>query len=295
MARRFASFTLAALLVGVGAAAWRPEPAVAQAEPLRVCADPNNAPFSKADGSGFENAIADLVAANLGRSVTYAWWAQRRGFVRNTLQAGLCDVVISVPAHHFDMAARTRPYYRSTYVAVTRADRNLDISSLEDPRLRTLRIGVHLIGDGGANTPPAHALAEMGIVGNVVGFPIYGDYREDSPPQRLIEAVARGDIDVALAWGPMAGPVAKGSAVKLDVRALADAERFAPQQFTFEIAMGVRRDDLALRRRLQDVVDRRGDDIRDILKKAGVPLLPLVQPRLEIVTQPRGPAPEAVR
>jgi hypothetical protein len=155
---------------------------------LRVCADPNNLPFSNARGEGFENALAELLAGALGKKVAYTWWAQRRGFIRNTLNAGTCDVIMGVP--QLDMIGTTRPYYRSTYVFVSRKDRALAFSSMQAPELRTLRVGVHLIGDDGANTPPAHALGQQHIVDNVVGYMIYGDYREDSPPARLIEAVS---------------------------------------------------------------------------------------------------------
>jgi hypothetical protein len=135
-------------------------------------------------------------------------------------------------------------------------------------------------------------LAQLGIVDNVVGFPIYGDYREDAPPQRLIEAVARGDVDVAIAWGPLAGPAARGSGVPLRVSAIPDGARFAPLRFTFEIAMGVRRSDLEARRELQGVLDRRGDEIRRVLEEASVPLLPFSKPTLEIVAAPAKPGDE---
>ena len=172
---------------------------------LRVCADPNNLPFSNQRLEGFENRLADLIAAELHRTVQYTWWAQRRGFFRNTLRAGVCDIVLGVP-HHFDLALTTRPYYRSTYVFVSRHDRGLNIHSFDDPRLRQVKIGVQLIGDDYTNTPPpAHALASHKIIGNVVGYPIYGNYAEDSPPARIIEAVAAGDPDVAVVWGPLAG------------------------------------------------------------------------------------------
>ncbi|WP_460451394.1 substrate-binding domain-containing protein [Alsobacter sp. SYSU BS001988] len=291
MPAKRSALVLGIVALGVAALSSAGAPA-AQTPSLRVCADPNNLPFSHADGSGFENAIARIVAADLGRPLEYAWWAQRRGFLRNTLMAGACDVVIGVPAHRFDMALRTRPYYRSSYVFVTRADRRLDLASLEDPRLRTLRIGVHLIGDGGANPPPAHALAQLGVIGNVVGYPIYGDYSQNAPPQRLIEAVARGDVDVAIAWGPLAGPAARGSGVPLRVSAIPDGARFAPLRFTFEIAMGVRRSDLEARRELQGVLDRRGDEIRRVLEEASVPLLPFSKPTLEIVAAPAKPGDE---
>src|SRR5436305_10243188 len=140
---------------------------------FRVCADPNNLPFSNREREGFENKLAELVAHKLGTSLSYTWWAQRRGFIRNTLKAKDCDVVMGVPAH-YDLVETTAPYYRSSYVFVTRADRNLNISSLEDPLLKTLKIGVHLIGDDGNNTPPAHVLGQQGLTHNVSGFRIYG-------------------------------------------------------------------------------------------------------------------------
>jgi mxaJ protein len=149
-----------ALLIGaLGLAGARADaPNETERSALRVCADPNDLPFSSARGEGFENALAELVAGELGKTVAYTWWAQRRGFIRNTLNAGACDVIMGVPT--LDMIATTRPYHRSTYVFVSRKDRALDFSSMEAPELRTLRVGVHLIGDDGANTPPAHALGQ---------------------------------------------------------------------------------------------------------------------------------------
>src|SRR6185437_16735276 len=153
----------------------RAQPASVAAGTLRVCADPNNLPFSNRAQQGFENRIADLIGHELGEPVTYDWWAQRRGFARNTLNADECDLVVGTVAG-MEMLATTRPYYRSTYVFVTRRDRHLDIRSLDDPRLRHLRIGVQLIGDDFSNTPPAHALARRGIVQNVRGYPVQGNY-----------------------------------------------------------------------------------------------------------------------
>jgi len=240
---------------------------------LRVCADPNNLPFSDQGGTGFENKLAELVAHELGREVTYTWWAQRRGFIRNTLKAGSCDLVMGVPAH-YRMVAPTRPYYRSTYVFVSRRDRDLHLVSLKDPRLRTLRIGVQLIGDDGANTPPAHALGSEGIIENVVGYPIYGDYRERTPPARIVEAVENGELDVAAVWGPLAGYLAQHSTVPLEVNPIRDTEGFAPLKFQFDIAMGVRKDDPALRQQLDDIILRRAAEISALLERYGVPLVP---------------------
>jgi quinoprotein dehydrogenase-associated probable ABC transporter substrate-binding protein len=239
---------------------------------LRVCADPNNMPFSNSARAGFENKIAGLIGEKLGKTVIYAWWAQRRGFIRHTLNAGLCDVVIGVPAH-YDLVENTHPYYRSTYVFVSQAKRNLPLSSIDDPRLRQLTVGVHLIGDDGNNTPPAHALGEQGIVDNVRGYMIYGDYREPDPPARLIEAVENGDVDVAAAWGPLAGYAAQQSKVALKLVPITGEAQFAPLRFQFEIAMGVRKGDHALRDQLNDFIAQNAAEITTLLRSYGVPLI----------------------
>jgi quinoprotein dehydrogenase-associated probable ABC transporter substrate-binding protein len=255
----------------IGAATASAEGAGSAPGALRVCADPNNLPFSNARGEGFENALAELVAGELGKKVSYTWWAQRRGFIRNTLNAGTCDLIMGVPP--LDMIATTRPYYRSTYVFVSRADRQLGFSSIEAPELKQLRIGVHLIGDDGANTPPAHALGEQHIIDNVIGFMIYGDYREDSPPARLIKAVERGEIDIAAAWGPLAGYFAKRSRVPLKVVPITDTEAYRPLAFQFPIALGVRKGDERLKAQLDEILVRRRDDVRALLERYGVPLI----------------------
>jgi mxaJ protein len=263
-----AVFVLACMLRLAGPAAAEPN-----AE-LRICADPNNLPFSNNAEAGFENKLATMVAENLGRQVSYTWWAQRRGFIRNTLKADKCDVVMGVPAG-YDLVETTNPYYRSTYVFVTRQDRHIDLESLLDPRLHQLTIGVHLIGDDGNNPPPAQALGEQGIVDNVRGYSIYGDYRQADPPARLIEAVEHGEIDVAAAWGPLGGYFAKRSAVPLTVTPVRDGEQFAPQQFQFAISMGVRKGDHALRDQLNAYIDGHRSEIASLLKSYGVPLVEL--------------------
>lgn len=239
---------------------------------LRVCADPNNLPFSNSAEAGFENRLASMAAEALGEQLSYVWWAQRRGFIRNTLTAGKCDVVMGVPAG-YERVEATRPYYRSTYVFVSRQDQHLDLFSLLDPRLHRLAIGVHLVGDDGNNPPPAQALGELGIVDNVRGYSIYGDYRQADPPARLIEAVESGEIDVAAAWGPLGGYLAQQSKVPLTVTAIQDGERFAPQQFQFAIAMGVRKGDHALRDRLNVFIDEHRSEIISLLRSYGVPLV----------------------
>jgi quinoprotein dehydrogenase-associated probable ABC transporter substrate-binding protein len=246
------------------------EPQVARAA-LRVCADPNNLPFSNQQEVGFENALAHFVARDLGRTVTYTWWPQRRGFIRNSLRAGRCDVVMGIPAT-FELAQPTRPYYRSTYVFVTRRDRGLDIRSLDDPILKQLRIGFHVIGDDYANVPPAQALANRGIVENVVGYSIYGNYAQPNPPATLIDAVVHGEIDVAIAWGPLAGSYAKQSPTPLTLVPVVPQRDSPALTFVFDIAMGVRRDDQELRVALDQVIAQRQPEIRRLLEQYGVPL-----------------------
>jgi mxaJ protein len=257
----------ALMVLALSAFAWHASPKPR----LRVCADPNNMPFSNQADEGFENRLAELVAQRLGKTVAYTWWAQRRGFVRHTLKAGDCDVIMGVPAG-YDMVETTRPYYRSTYVFVSQTARHLQLAAIDDPQLRTLSVGVHLIGDDGNNTPPAHALGQQGIVDNVRGYMIYGDYRQHDPPARLIEAVENGNIDVAAAWGPLAGYAARRSAVPLTIAPITGGERFAPQQFAFDIAMGVRKGDHALRDQLNDVIAGHGAEIAALLTSYGVPL-----------------------
>ena len=273
MSRASVAVGVAALAASALALGARPPEVEAPARVLRVCSDPNNLPFSNRAGQGFENRLAELLAAELGAEVRYTWWAQRRGFVRNTLGAGECDLVAGVPAG-YEPVTTTRPYYRSTYVFVTRSDLTPPIESIDDARLRRLRIGVHLVGDDYASTPPVTALARRGIVRNLHGYTIYGDYREPNPPARLIEAVARGDVDVALAWGPLAGYFAGRQAVPLRVTPFRERDDGPAAPFVFAIAMGVRHGDTVLARRVEAVLVRRRDEVRRILEAYGVPLVP---------------------
>ena len=248
---------------------------------LRVCSDPNNLPFSNDRLEGFENRIASLAGREFGMRVEYTWWAQRRGFLRNTLNAGVCDLVVGLPSGMND-ALTTRPYYRSSYVAVSRRDRHLHVGSLDDAALESLRIGVQLVGDDGANSPPAHALSRRGLTHNIVGYSVLGDYATANPPARIIEAVAHGDVDVAMAWGPMAGYFAARQPVPLDVVPLmptrsgsddTSATRASALPLAFDIAMAVRRGDSALRYRLDGFIARRAAELERILAQYHVPLV----------------------
>ncbi|MGH7510053.1 MAG: substrate-binding domain-containing protein [Gemmatimonadales bacterium] len=237
------------------------------ADRLRVCADPNNLPFSNARGEGLENRLAELVARETRTRVDYFWWAQRRGFFRNTLNAGHCDVVMGVP-HDLPAVLTTRPYYRSSYVFVSRADKELGIDSFDHPALPRLRIGVQVVGDG-ANTPPMNALARRGLARNLVGYTVFGDYSQPNPPARIMDAVARGQVDIAVVWGPLAGYFASRESTPMKlVRLARDAEE---RPLSFAISMGVRAGDTALRARLDRIIERRRTAVEQLLDEYGVP------------------------
>lgn len=238
------------------------------ARELRVCADPNNLPFSNQARDGFENKIAEILADELGATVQYTWWAQRRGFIRNTLRARSCEVVMGMPVGA-EMVRTTAPYYRSTYVFVSRTEAPA-IGSLDDPRLRTLRIGVQLIGDDGANTPPSHALTRRGITG-LRGYMIYGDYRQPSPASRIVAAVAEGEVDIAAVWGPLAGYFASRQTTPLRLAPVHPAIDQGELPMVFDIALAVRREDDALRAELDAALQKRGAEIDAVLAAYGVP------------------------
>jgi mxaJ protein len=247
----------------------------AGARELRVCADPNNLPFSNEQGEGFENRIAHILAEDLGASLATTWWAQRRGFIRNTLKSGLCDVIPGVPAN-MEMLRTTEPYYRSTYVWVTRAgDGPAAPRNLDDPALRSLRIGVQLVGDDGSNTPPAHALARRGLAANLRGYTLYGDYAQPNPPARILVAVAVGELDIAAVWGPLAGYFAPRQAVPLTLAPIRPQADGPQLPMVFDISMGVRREDEALAHELDAALARNRPAIDAVLEAFGVPRLDL--------------------
>ncbi len=249
----------------------------AEARDLRVCADPNNLPYSDAKGAGFENKIAQLIAADLGADVRYFWFAQRRGFLRNTLNANVCDLVVGVPAD-MHMLQTTKPYYRSGYVFVQREDEPL-VASFDDPNLKHLKIGVQLIGNDGTNTPPAHELADRGIVTNVRGYMVYGDYEKSAPLKDIVEGLNKGDIDVAIVWGPQAAGFASQQSAPLRVTPVADSRSKIPM--SFDIAMGVRKQDAQLASELEAELDRRRTEIDSILADYHVPRFPIAAQKAE--------------
>jgi mxaJ protein len=238
-----------------------------------VCADPNNMPFSNRQGQGLENKLAELVATDLDAELHYVWWSQRRGFVRNTVGQQKCDAWMGVPSG-LESLATTRPYYRSSYVFVSRGNAGLSDLTLDDPRLRQLDIGVQLAGDDGANPPPADALARRGIIGKVHGYTLFGDNRRANPAADVIRAVERGDIDVALVWGPLAGWYASQSAVPLRVEPVSPWIDQGRWPMVFDISVGVAKDNIELRREIDKSLTRNRQAVADIVEAFHVPLAP---------------------
>jgi quinoprotein dehydrogenase-associated probable ABC transporter substrate-binding protein len=237
---------------------------------LRICADPNALPYSNQPEQGFENELGRMIAHDLHMSVSYTWLAQREAFFDKTLNAGLCDVVMGVPVGMSGVAT-TRPYYRSGYVFVSRRDRNLDIHSLDDPRLQALRIGVNTLGDNDGEVPPVHALVTRGIVRNLVSYNIFGALEEANPAATLITAVARGDVDLAVAWGPIAGYFARDSGEALHVAPIDDDPQNPALPFGFDIGIGVRTGDRALKQLLDAELAKRRREIDHLLQRYGIP------------------------
>jgi mxaJ protein len=259
MSSRFHSLLrlVAALLLSFAA-----EAAEARRE-LRVCADPDNLPSSHANGSGFENRIARLVADEMGAALRYQWMPLRRGFVRKTIGEDLCDVFIGVPAG-FERVTTTRPYYRSSYVFVSRDG----LDSFDDPRLGSLRIGVQLVGNDLAATPPGHALVARGAIDNVRGFTVEG---EGPASGRMVTALEAGELDAGLIWGPQAGYFAAHARPPLEVHIAHAPVELAGMPFEFAIAMGVKRGNRALRDELDAILERRRAGIDAILAAYSVP------------------------
>jgi mxaJ protein len=245
-------------------------PADARSATLVICADPNNLPFSNQERQGFENKIAELIARDLHRKASYLWWAQRRGYVRNTLNESKCDLWPGI-ATGVDRVATTHPYYRSSYMFVSRKDASLAGLTLDDARLKRLAIGVQMIGNDANNTPPAHAIASRGIVNNVHGYMLYGNYAQADPAAGIIQAVERHDVDVAMVWGPVAGYFSARSKIPLRLEPVTPIADSA-WPMAFDIAMGVQSRNGVLRDQVNAVLDRERPAIQRILRDYHVPV-----------------------
>lgn len=235
---------------------------------LRVCAHPDNLPFSAQDETGFDNRIAQLLAAELGAKLEYTWLQPQHGLVRKTLKAGLCDALFGLP-EHYEGSISTVPYYRSRYVFMYRHDGHR-FASFDDPALRSARVGLQIVGDDMATTPPGHALVARGVT-HVVGFPVYGD---TPAVARMAAAVAGGELDAGLAWGPAAGYFASRQPAPLDIAPASAPRELAFLPFEFSMTIALRREDRPLKQALDDAIAHRRAEIERILADYGVPLVP---------------------
>jgi mxaJ protein len=246
---------------GLGASIELVDPKV-----FRVCADPNNMPLSDQQGQGFENKIADLLAQQLGKSVSYVWFPQVVGFARNTLNVFRCDVVMGV-AEGSDLMQNTNPYYRSVYALAIRPGSGLDgVTALEDKRLVGKRIGVV------AKTPPATIMAMNGLMSTAKPYILALSSQEsDAPAKQMMDDLAAGRIDAAVLWGPMAGYFARHEPVSIKLVPLLHEP--GPIPMDFSITMGVRYSDQAWKRQLNQLIAKNQDEINRILEEYGVPLV----------------------
>jgi len=232
---------------------------------LRVCADPRNMPFSDEKGEGFENKLAELFAQKLQKKLDYMYFPQATGFVRVTLGAHRCDVIMGYPQGD-DLVQGTNPYYRTAYALISKPGSGLeDVTTLEDPRLKSKHIGII------AGTPPATNMAIAGLMTNAKPYPLMIDTRFDSSAQSMIDDLNKGVIDAGVLWGPMAGYYAKKSDPPLHITTL--VKETSGPKMVYRIGMGVRTADQNWKRQLNRLIQENQPAINKILLDYGVPLL----------------------
>ena len=230
---------------------------------LRVCADPANMPFSNQKQEGFENRIADVIGKALDIPVTYYWFPQATGFIRNTLGLKKCDIVVGY-AQGNELVQNTNHYYSSAYVLITRGDGALsEVESLDDPRLRGKRIGVV------AGTPPATNLAANGLLAGVRPFQLNIDRRFYSPAEDMIRQIANDELDAALLWGPIGAYYARQHSVPFKITPLVKEKR-GPRMI-YRITMGVRPAEQDWKRQINRIIREKQGEIDAILQEYGVP------------------------
>ncbi len=240
-----------------------------RANDLRVCADPNKLPFSDQKESGFENEIAKLVAHDLRRNLVFVWTPERGEFLKKSINAGKCDLIVGLPAS-IDDVDTTVPYYRSSFVFVSRRDQTVQPRSFDDPILRKSTIGVQLLQHEGATVPTAQILLDHGLVGNIRWYRMFPDFSRTNPSFAVMEAVEKHEVDAAIVWGPVAGYYTHSEARDLVLTPLPAASKARANSLTFDIAMGVLHGNEALRRQLNSFLKIHRDDVQAILKRYGI-------------------------
>ncbi|MFK7853978.1 MAG: substrate-binding domain-containing protein [Granulosicoccus sp.] len=231
---------------------------------LRVCADPNNLPFSNKAGEGLENKVIALLAKQLDKEVRYTWFPQSTGFVRNTLRLRQCDVISGITTTS-EKVQNTNPYYHSAYSIVHPKSLAPPILSMSDPRLKELRIGVV------AGTPPGDVLAANGLLGNIKPYHLQADTRRNAPARDAVLDVASGETDVAFIWGPIAGYFSKQADVEMVVTPL--LEENIRIRMNYRVSMAVRFNETDWKRTVNKALSEIQPQIDEILAEYGVPLL----------------------
>lgn len=263
---------LSTLLLAAGIGSLQAQrPAPMQEGILRVCADPDNMPASDSTGAGLENKLAELMARTWNSKLEYVWWAAPRGMMR-MLNGNYCDVTLQMPVLS-DMAGVTRPYYRTSYVMVQRKDASHRITGLDDPALKTMKIGVHLYASDAENSPPAMALSSHGVVGNLVGFSTTYIGGQNHPAD-IIRAVVDRTVDVSFVWGPIAGYYAKQIGADLQLTPI-ESDSVSGIPFSYSMGMATRRRERQFKDSLERFITSKAPEIRSLLQQYGIPLLPL--------------------
>jgi len=262
---RFIGSAAVLLALAAGpAAAQAPTGELVARTQLRVCADPADLPFSDQKLEGFENKIAALMGQELSVPVTYAWFPQVVGFVRNTLGAGRCDLIMGTVAGD-ELVQTTSPYYFTGYTIVFRKDSGLAFNGFDDPKLRNLHIGVV------SGTPPSDLLVRHGLMANARPYQLQIDTRLGTQTHQMVLDIVDKKIDAGLLWGPIAGYYIRHDNLPLTLVML-HSEPQSPR-LEYHIAMGVRHNEPDWRRRVNAIIQKRRNDITAILRDYGVPLL----------------------
>jgi len=258
---------IAPILVAFALCSLAAQPAASTAQaPLRVCADPDYLPFSTRAGTGFENRIAQKLASVLGRSLQYTWAPTRSEggfdeFVHSTLVARRCDVLVDVP---YGMAnvSTTRPYYTASYVFVFKRAAKYDLTSMDSPVLRKVRIGYE------ADTPAEGGLKLRALTPGNVPFEI-ADHAGESP-SAMLQAIDKGKINVGITWEPAIGYFLRSRPGYQVVTVPNSRSQGSPEQYSFPMAMATRPDDRALNAQLNGAIQAHKNEFAAILRDYGV-------------------------
>ena len=236
---------------------------------LRICADPNNLPYSSQDNEGYENKIADLFAKKLGNiPVTYSWYPMTSGFVRRTLDAKTCDLIITFPAIH-ELVQNSNPFYSSSYVMMTLEEKNIDIKSLADPIIKEKNYKIGIIHA----TPPTSHVAKNKLFDQAKFYLQAADPRKQKPWKEITDDLVSGKLDIAILWGPYAGYEAKLAKKKIKLVPLTKEEKVGRGTMVYRFTMGIRRNEPEWGKTINDLIKDNQEEINEILREYNIPLL----------------------